>query len=57
MSGAILSEGAVCLLSGAGGAAKSTLATTLALDVASGCSRAYVRVDRRRGGDMVTKLG
>ena len=28
MSGAVLAEGAVCLLSGAGGAAKSTLATT-----------------------------
>ena len=36
MSGAVLAEGAVCLLSGAGGAAKSTLATTLALDVAYG---------------------
>ena len=36
MSGAALAEGAVCLLSGAGGAAKSTLATTLALDVAYG---------------------
>ena len=36
MSGAVLADGAVCLLSGAGGAAKSTLATTLALDVAYG---------------------
>ena len=36
MSGAVLAEGAVCLLSGAGGAAKSTLSTTLALDVAYG---------------------
>ena len=34
--GALLAEGAVCLLAGAGGAAKSTLATTLALDVAFG---------------------
>ena len=36
MSGALLAEGAVCVLSGAGGAAKSTLAGTLALDVAYG---------------------
>ncbi len=36
MDGAVLAEGAVCLLSGAGGAAKSTLATTLALDLAFG---------------------
>ena len=36
MSGAVLADGAVCLLSGAGGAAKSTLATTLALDMAYG---------------------
>ena len=36
LSGSALAEGAVCLLSGAGGAAKSTLATTLALDVAYG---------------------
>ena len=36
MGGALLAEGAVCLLSGAGGTAKSTLAATLALDVAHG---------------------
>ena len=36
MDGAVLAEGAVCLLSGEGGAAKSTLATTLALDLAYG---------------------
>ena len=36
MSGAVLAEGEVCLLNGAGGAAKSTLATTLALDVGYG---------------------
>ena len=36
MDGAVLAEGAVCLLSGAGGSAKSTLATTLALDLAFG---------------------
>ena len=36
MNGAVLAEGAVCLLSGAGGSAKSTLATTLALDLAFG---------------------
>ena len=36
LGGALLSEGSVCLLSGAGGAAKSTLASTLALDVAHG---------------------
>ena len=36
MSGAVLAEGAACLLSGAGGAAKSTLASTLALDVGYG---------------------
>ena len=35
-TGAVLAEGAVCLLSGAGGAAKSTLAATVALDVAFG---------------------
>ena len=34
--GALLSEGAVVMLAGAGGAAKSTLASTLALDVAYG---------------------
>ena len=34
--GAMLAEGAVCLLSGAGGIAKSTLAATLALHVAYG---------------------
>ena len=36
MSGTVLAEGEVCLLNGAGGAAKSTLATTLALDVGYG---------------------
>ena len=36
LGGALLTEGAVCLLAGAGGAAKSTLASTLALDVAYG---------------------
>ena len=36
MDGAVLAEGAVCLLSGEGGAAKSTLATTVALDLAYG---------------------
>ena len=50
MSGAVLAEGAVCLLSGAGGAAKSTLATTLALDMAYGGQL----VDPDRGGGMGT---
>ena len=50
MSGAVLADGAVCLLSGAGGAAKSTLATTLALDMAYGGQL----VDPDRGGGMGT---
>ena len=44
--GALLSEGAVVMLAGAGGAAKSTLASTLALDVAYGGDL----VDRQQPG-------
>ena len=61
LSGAVLAEGAVCLLSGAGGSAKSTLAGTIALDVAyggdsvdehmaSGFSRLF---DVRSGGVLI----
>ena len=38
--GAVLSLGSVCLLSGAGGAAKSTLAASVALDVGTICETA-----------------
>ena len=40
--GALLVPGEVCLLSGAGGVAKSTLALTVALELAGGCSAAKI---------------
>ena len=65
MDGAVLAEGAVCLLSGAGGSAKSTLATTLALDLAfggqliehEGLAQGFSRLfDVRPGAVMVARL-
>ena len=54
MAGAVLSEGTVCLLSGAGGVAKSTLALTVALDVAYG---AAVQDDGRLGRGLSGLFG